>query len=198
MCRYVLNFVLRVDVQCPVEAVKLFGRAEQLLPFKEKATLVRHFPSGELLLRPDDYMAWDKEGKAFLQRARGSNTALGSFWTRHQTRIHSSDRQAVLFKPPSFDDPLDKDMSRRLPSLWEPQPRAAFQKFKLPAFAASSSSSSSPSEASPRGAAAAAPAADQPAAAPALAEQLRIVCISEVPSSSNTSSSNSSSSSGCR
>ncbi|KAL8441016.1 hypothetical protein Emag_007529 [Eimeria magna] len=142
----VIDLVLKVDVECPIEAIKRFGRADQLLAFKEKS-LVQHFPSGELLLRTEDYMVWDEEGRAYLQRdAHRQRSSFGSFWTKHQSKVHASDRPAVLLKPPSFIDPLDSDINRRMPSLWEPQTSFDFQPFKLPAFAASSS----PSEASPR------------------------------------------------
>ncbi|KAL8446938.1 hypothetical protein Emed_004695 [Eimeria media] len=142
----VIDFVLKVDVECPIEAIKRFGRADQLLSFKEKS-LVQHFPSGELLLKTEDYMVWDEEGRACLQRdAQRQRSSFGSFWTKHQSKVHASDRPAVLLKPPSFVDPLDNDINRRMPSLWEPQNSFEYQPFKLPAFAASSS----PSEASPR------------------------------------------------
>ncbi|KAL8436127.1 hypothetical protein ACSSS7_001984 [Eimeria intestinalis] len=142
----VIDRVLKVDVQCPIEAIKLFGRADQLLSFKERSN-VQHHPSGELLLRTEDHMMWDEEGRAYLQRdAQRPRSSSGSFWTKHQSKVHASDRPAVLIKTPAFIDPLDSDINRRLPSLWEPRYPFNFQPFKLPAFAASSS----PSEASPR------------------------------------------------
>ncbi|KAL8273352.1 hypothetical protein Esti_002684 [Eimeria stiedai] len=142
----VIDFVLKVDLECPIEAIKRFGHADQLLAFKEKS-LVQHHPSGELLLRTEDYMVWDDEGRAYLQRdAQRQRNSRGSFWTKHQSKVHASERPAVLLKPPSFIDPLDSDINRRMPSLWDPQSSFEYQPFKLPAFAASSSSS----EASPR------------------------------------------------
>lgn len=93
-------------------------------------------------------MTWDEEGHALLERdASRHRQSFGSFWTKHQSKVHTSERPAVLLKPPTFVDPLDKDIHRRLPSLWEPQGSTEFQAFTLPAFAASSPSGG-PSDAS--------------------------------------------------
>ncbi|OEH74662.1 hypothetical protein cyc_07154 [Cyclospora cayetanensis] len=141
----IVDLVLNVDVQCPIEAIKLFCYPEKLLAFKERAAFLHH-PSGELLLRTEDHITWDQEGRALLERdALRHRHSFGSFWTRHQSRVHASDRPAVLVKTPSFVDPLDRDMNRRLPTLWEPQGTTEFVSFKLPDFALSSPSCS-PSE----------------------------------------------------
>ncbi|CDJ45468.1 hypothetical protein, conserved [Eimeria tenella] len=141
----VVDLTLKVDVQCPVEAIKLFCPPERLLTFRKKSPF-QHHPSGELLLKAEDYITWDEEGRALLARdALRHRQSFGSFWTKHQSKVHSSVRPALLLKTPHFDDPLDRDINRRLPSSWKPEADTDFQPFQLPAFAASSPSSA-PSE----------------------------------------------------
>lgn len=135
-----LELVLKIDVQCPVEAVKLFGRPGELMAFKEKP--VQHHPSGELFLRPEDYITWDAEGRALLERdANRHRPSFGSFWTRHQSKVHTSYRPAVLVKSQTYADPLEKSITRRMPSRWQTGTIGDFEPFKLPSFAGSPISS---------------------------------------------------------
>lgn len=135
-----LDLVLKIDVQCPIEAVKLFGLPGKLMAFKEKPVL--HHPSGELLLRPEDYITWDAEGRALLERdANRHRPSFGSFWTKHQSKVRTSDRPAVLVKSKSFADLLEKSITRRMPSRWQTGTIEDFEPFKLPSFAGSPISS---------------------------------------------------------
>lgn len=153
-CICISDLVLKVDVECPVEAIKLFCSPGALLQFAAKASFqhIHHHPSGELMLLPEKCLTFD--GGAAHSLSFGvpdgprRRSCFGSFWAKHQSKFHSSERPALLLPLPAFEDPFDKDINLRLLSRWETQRQDAesFQPFKLPPFAASSPSSSTPSD----------------------------------------------------
>ncbi|KFG55141.1 hypothetical protein TGFOU_225480 [Toxoplasma gondii FOU] len=112
-----LGEVLKVDVSCPLEAVKRFGTTQQLVAFYEKRQKkthhVVHHPPGDILERDKDIITWDEQGRARVEHLsasthRRSVTKLGSFWVRHQNRgAQHSDRPLVFLNTHSWGDAHD-------------------------------------------------------------------------------------------
>ncbi|PFH35212.1 hypothetical protein BESB_060990 [Besnoitia besnoiti] len=114
----IVGEVLKVDVSCPIEAVKRFGTRDQLVAFAEerskRAMQVIHHPPGDAMERDTDIITWDDQGRARVEHRsastkRRSVTELGSFWIRHQSRAeqHSS-RPLVLLSTRSWHESDDE------------------------------------------------------------------------------------------
>ena len=137
-------------MECPVEAIKLFCSPRLLLHFSDKALVQQehHHPKGELLLQPKKFSTFDN-GKTHAEESLGLEdlpsrriSCYDSFWRKHQSKVYSAERPALLVPLPSLkNNILDQDINLRLPSRWETQKEDSFEGFKLPAFAASSPSS---------------------------------------------------------
>ncbi|KEP67495.1 UNVERIFIED_CONTAM: hypothetical protein HHA_225480 [Hammondia hammondi] len=112
-----LGEVLKVDVSCPLEAVKRFGTTQQLVAFYEKRQKkthhVVHHPPGDILERDKDIITWDEQGQARVEHLsasthRRSVTKLGSFWVRHQNRgAQHSERPLIFLNTHSWGDAHD-------------------------------------------------------------------------------------------
>lgn len=115
-----------------MEVVKRFGTRRQLLDLatkrQESPRQIVHHPPGDVLERDTDVITWDDEGRARVEHRSASThqsrvTDLGSFWVRHQSKVHQhSNRPLVLLSTHSWqeDDELEGGNFPKLGSFLEP------------------------------------------------------------------------------